>query len=213
MQVSQLQLSVGEKFLIHFSGEKDNIKTEVVGYSDGEFVIIRAPLIPGIRQKVLEKSEIIVRYFNEGTVYGFKSNLINYLSKPEPLLFITYPSNIEIMELRQNRRVSCNIPAKIYIEDKDQQGLILDISIQGCRVFIDGLSKSEINKFGHEEPIYLDLSLLTERENVQIKGVIKNINTQQNSLFLGIQFDSETESLAPISDYLAYVENMLNRIC
>lgn len=212
MKKTQLQLSVGEKFLIHFSGETDNIKTEVVGFSNEDFVIIRAPLKPGIKQKVLDNEEIIVRYFNEGIVYGFKSNLINYLNKPEPLLFITYPSNIEIMELRKNKRVNCNIPAKIYIEDQDYQGLILDISIQGCRIFIDGLKKSEMNKFVQEGPINLDLSLLTEQANVRIKGTIKNINNQQNSVFLGIQFDSQADSLKPVSDYLEYVENMLNRI-
>ncbi len=212
MTRSQLQLSVGEKFLIHFAGETNSIKTEVVGFSNDNYVIVHAPLIPGIRQKALENNEIIVRYFNEGIVYGFKSNLINYLNKPEPLLFITYPNKIEKMELRKNRRVSCNIPAKIYIEDKDYQGLIVDISIQGCRIFIDGLKNSEINNFEQEEPIYLDLSLLTENNNINIKGIIKNITNQKYSVFLGILFDAQTESLNPVSDYLEYVDNMLNTI-
>jgi len=209
MKKNQLLLSVGDKFLIYFSGETNNIKTEVVGYSSESFIIINAPLIPGIRQKVVENKSIIVRYFNEGVVYGFESSLVNYLNKPEPLLFINYPDNIEVMELRKNKRVNCNIPAKVYINNQSYQGLIVDISIQGCRIFIDGLKNSETNKIEKEEPIYLDLSSFTGKNQVQVKGNIKNINIQQNSLFLGAQFDSQAESLKPVSDYLEYVENFL----
>lgn len=212
MKREQLHLGVGEKLLINFPGETDNIKTELIGYSNNNFLIILSPLIPGIRQKVLENREITVRYFSEGTVYGFRSSLITYLSKPEPILFISYPTNVEIMELRKNRRINCNIPAKIYHQDQDYQGLILDISIQGCRIFIDGLKKSEINKFEQDTPIYLVLSMLAEKDNVQIKGIIKNVNNQQNSLFLGIQFDSQSESLKPVSDYLEYAECLLAHV-
>ncbi|MFO8032068.1 MAG: flagellar brake protein [Desulfohalobiaceae bacterium] len=210
MNKNRLQLAVGDRFLIYFSGETSNIRTEVLGYSSENFIIISAPLIPGIRQKALDKRSVIVRYFSDGIVYGFESSLINYLNKPEPLLFITYPDNIEVMELRKNKRVNCNMPAKVYLQDDPYQGLIVDISLEGCRIFIDELKNSEISKIEKEESIYLDLFPLTGEENIQAKGIIKNINAQKSSLFLGIQFDSQTESLKPISDYLAYVENLLN---
>ncbi|OPZ60944.1 MAG: hypothetical protein BWY87_00157 [Deltaproteobacteria bacterium ADurb.Bin510] len=52
---------------------------------------------------------MIVRYLYNGTVYGFQTKLIEYITSPTKLFFLDYPRIIEHHDLRQEKRFPCHL--------------------------------------------------------------------------------------------------------
>jgi len=211
MNQGKINLSVGEKLFIQFSGERNSIKSEVVGFSQENFIIIRSPAIPGIRSKMMEGREIVVKLFSDGTVYGFKSDIINYVFKPDSLLFINYPAYIEKYEVREHSRLLCNLPVDVCIKDVKLQGIISDISIGGCRINIYDITFSVLKNFEIDEKVILYFYLSTETDLVEISGKIKNLTSSMENVSTGIMFQTDDPSHAKVQRYIEYLNRIYNR--
>lgn len=211
MHQAHINVDVGERIILQFSGEKGSMKSEVVGYSFDNYIIIRAPAIPGIRNKVLDGKDVIVKFFFDGIVYGFKSDVLNYVTKPESLLFINYPAYIEKVEIRSHSRILCNLPAAVYIKESNLEGIIFDISKGGCRLNIYNFNYSLVKNFAIEEEVRLNFYLPTDTEPLDIKSRAKNINSSSDNVSIGLQFSENDPSVQKISKYVDYVNRLSNR--
>lgn len=210
MQAGPIPIAVGEKVFIQFSGESGKIKSEVVGFSDDNFILVRFPAIPGIRSKVSEGKTLIVKLFSDGAVYGFKADVINYVSKPEFLLFISYPAYIEKIEVRKHNRILCHMPTEVYINDFHLKGIIFDISKGGCRVNIFDITLSILKHFEVNEEVLLSFYVSTEKENINIVGQIKNITSSMEDVSVGLKFKDDDPAISRVHDYIDYVKSIYN---
>ena len=138
-------IELGTEFQIEIEGITFRLKSTLVGMELGQYLIIKTPSFPSevgnIKQKLFPGIEIVVRYLHKGTVFGFRTQLIEAFFTPRRLLFLEYPKVIEHYDLRSNRRVECIIPAKIILKEKETEGTILDINEKGCRIRYLYLSK------------------------------------------------------------------------
>lgn len=132
-----MDVTIGAAVMMESSGALDRIKCHMVGYLKGEYVVLRLPLVPGIRSRVPEGSMLTFRYLQRGRLLSFRSVVKHYTAMPFSLLFVTYPKRLERHELRREQRFTCNFPAKLVFMQHEYRGLLLDLSSGGCRFFFD----------------------------------------------------------------------------
>jgi hypothetical protein len=204
---NKFSIQIDTPILIAFDTDQENIRTNIVGFSSEEFIILRLPTIPGIRNKILENPQITARYFSEGTIYGFRTSLLNFVNKPAPLMIISYPEYVEKYELRQYRRTECRIPASLYFAEGEYKGIIEDLSFGGCRMSFEQLKYSETQKIVQDLPLIIKFSLFAEQGKLELPGTIRSKTIHRNKLSVGIKFDGEEKLRQPIKQYLDEVES------
>ena len=131
----------GSGFLFDFQKLSLQFQSLLVGIEHGRYLILKAPE-PVINQ-ALEPSEIgelIVKSLYRGTIYAFRSRLINMISHPSKLMFIEYPGKIKHHELRSHKRFRCSVVAQARIDIEERGAVIENISKGGCRCIIETFS-------------------------------------------------------------------------
>ncbi|WP_051142013.1 PilZ domain-containing protein [Paucidesulfovibrio longus] len=132
-----MDISIGAAVMMESSSALDRIKCHMVGFQRDEFVVLKLPLVPGIRSRVPEGAMLTFRYLQRGRLVSFRSVVKHYAATPYSLLFLTYPKRFEQHDLRREQRFTCNFPATLHFLDRDYKGLLLDLSTGGCRFFFD----------------------------------------------------------------------------
>ena len=75
---------------------------------------------------------IVIRYVHKGTVFGFKSRIIHFITTPVKLIFIDYPKKIKNQNFRSHKRIYCHLPASATIADNTVEGPVTGLSKEGC---------------------------------------------------------------------------------
>ena len=128
----------GTRMLLEVAGFQDKLASICVGHIRPRFVVTTAPIVPehnreAVHQMLYPDNTVIVRFLLEGTVMGFSAKIIRSLQVPFPLLFFTYPTRLECLDLRRHRRVPCCIPAETEVGTNATPGMIVDLSLTGCQ--------------------------------------------------------------------------------
>lgn len=135
VQINHVALGVewGMSLAITLKGHAESNKATLVGMERGGYLICNVPSSrgKGIWTTMHKENHIIVRYLHMGIVYGFPYTLIGALEFPFNLLVLSYPEQIETVNLRQHSRIPCLIPAAMRINDHTYKGATIDISMSG----------------------------------------------------------------------------------
>jgi hypothetical protein len=132
-------LAVGSEVLLEIQALKLRIKCVLVGFETGQYIIVRLSakdLIGSFRSELIKSSPLIVRYLYQGAVYGFKPELLNIVSAPAKIFFLSYPSKIEEYVTRERDRFDCVLPAGTMLDNEIIDMVIIDISAEGCQCVI-----------------------------------------------------------------------------
>jgi c-di-GMP-binding flagellar brake protein YcgR len=183
-----LQLQVGQQ-------ERESKVTGVlIGMVPDEYLLIRVPAIPGILDKLSEGNPMVVRYVYAGNIYGFTSTVLAYTHKPTLVVFISYPTSVESMSLRKAKRLQCFFPVKMKIGVEEHRAVIVDISLGGCRIYIEpGAGESLVQGKGRTVSLAFYLTGLAEEQ--AIGGRIQNLKTEGMLAEIGIAFDPQNEAV------------------
>ena len=128
-------MDIGITFRIEIEGAEESISCILIGIDNGKYMIIRTPpphTLGNASHLFLKGNDIYVKYVYKGTIYGFRSKIIDHIDEPFKLLFIEYPEEIESYDFRGNKRVECYLPAFVSIAEHRIEGSITDISKAGC---------------------------------------------------------------------------------
>lgn len=194
---TNLQFQVGSK------GQEFKAAGALVGMISDEYLMVRVPAIPGILNRLNEGEPVTIRYVYAGNVYGFTSRVAAFVQKPALIAFIDYPVSVESMNLRKARRMECLFPAKITAEEIEHKGVILDISLGGCRIWIDNeTGVSPAIDVGRTVGIRFLLTGMTEDQVIDCK--IQNIKKDDRHVEMGLQFDRE--NLTVINNVKLYMD-------
>lgn len=197
-----LHIRQGSRIMLKFPEQEQSIKTQVLGFSRDEFILVRFPYIPGILSKIQIGQDLVARYLYEGTVFGFKAYILNYVKKPVPLLFLDFPVSVEVLDLRQNKRIQCHMPTQVYLKDGEFEAMIVDLSKGGCKVFMQGVKKQLIDEIQIDEFLTLKFYTYPAVQEVQLMGYVKNKTVDKNNITLGVRFDSDGELLQPVMQFI-----------
>ena len=201
-QVKQLELhnylpiSVGTEILVDIVDLKIRLKSELVGIEDEEYLLIKLSHQEpdgGFDDDTITKSPIVIKYAYRGSVYGFKAAVLNIISNPARLVFISYPKEIEEHNVRASSRFDCVLPAEGIFEGTSTELIITDISTNGCRCVIMTalvLNKKKLHEvLNMDSAMELDLQFPGMKEKLRLSGVIKNINKDSEEIMCGVKFE------------------------
>ncbi len=204
-------LEIGIKLLIDFDDLVVPFRSTLVGIEDGKYLILKAPgPIGRIDHDLFKVKNLIVKSLYKGTIYAFRSKLINIVSRPSKLMFIEYPREIEHHELRSHKRFKCNIATQSEASEKEKSGVIKNISKGGCLCIIETFSTDEnLPDELLNGTISFKCHFPGSNGEVNFKGEIRNTIKKPDEIGVGIKFiypDSRDEVKNIINDYIRLIE-------
>jgi c-di-GMP-binding flagellar brake protein YcgR len=205
----ELVLAAGIELFIEIGGVECRLKSSLVGIKPRECFIIDTPRLRGIETKIFGGNKVSVVFLFGGTIYGFKSTILEGIRDPSRLTFISYPQTIECHELRENERVQCCMPAMIKLDSHNQShdGIVIDISSSGCKFSTNKLPKDILHFIQYDTLITITFDLLTSKAHMICDGQIMNIKFSGTNVSLGIKFLNISDTIR--SQLETYVKNVL----
>lgn len=186
--------SIGQFISVEVASEsRFSFKTHLVGCKTGSYLVLEIPSIQeagNVREHLVLDRSLIIRTICErttGDCIGFYSSVLGIVRVPYPVLFASYPQEVETRELRTEKRQTLMIPALMYKNEGGEQmsGHVIDHSSGGCRFEIvvpDDVIKLKANLMHLR---YLDPD--TQREAVRLCRVCSQ-RKLGNRLSIGFAF-------------------------
>lgn len=186
---SALVLSLGTVVVVEPAGMGQRFKTEFIGMERDRYLILRIPRIPGVTDHLFPEKAVTVRFVHEGHVFGFGSEVLWLMNAPFRLLFLRYPEEVEVLNLRGCQRVDCFLPSALKIGEDWLQGVIVNVSCGGCQAVVEERRSKPLPQLGVDDGIMLEFRIPGSEQNLLIGGQAKNINQSERRLYLGIKYD------------------------
>jgi c-di-GMP-binding flagellar brake protein YcgR len=191
------------------------IKGKLIGYDEGQYLIISTSTqnLSDYKSLLSEGQGVIVRTIAEGAAgkcIAFRTTVLLQPSRPKGTVFLTYPKQIESINLRKEARISTMLPVVIMhrsetstdieLDGKTElKGKIIDISSGGCRVLVQWPAGQ---KRIQEVPVYLKVQTGGDLQQAFIKAVIKNQTREDpENVSLGLMFIHD-EALDELTAFL-----------
>ncbi|WP_404340343.1 flagellar brake domain-containing protein [Pseudoalteromonas mariniglutinosa] len=199
-----LDLLPGKLIDIQFNNPVSiRFKLILIGYEAGKYIILKYPAQAGkndYNDILVEGKGAIVRYIVEderGECVAFSTSIVGISYRPEKLLYLAYPKNIESRQLREANRLQTHIPAKLSATgdqaDESQNllhGLIIDISPTGCRFAIPVSTGFLALK---RRQVFVHILSPIDSKIVIISAFIRNNQMKGNRLNVGIEFAADEQ--------------------
>jgi len=185
-----LNIALGTTVHVNLSGLDGQFKSIMIGQEPQKYLMIRLPMLRSILNKLYEGNRVTVRYMYSGSVYGFVSTVLHFITKPSSLLFLAYPKTVEILDLRRSKRVDCFFPGTAKVQEKECTGRIVDISTGGCKFSIDTSGDVRVPLIEVEEDINLSFQLIGNSQLEPVLGKVRSVSRDQGKVVVGIQFDA-----------------------
>jgi len=147
--------------------------------------------------------QIVIRYVLDepfGEVVAFKARVLKVIHSPLPMVITSFPSSLQKLGLRSEKRAISGVPVEVVLdeqENKEVEGLIVDISQHGCKLLIP--FKTVLQVIEADEKITLCVEL-AER-TLLLAARVKNVRIEKDYHAYGMQFD----------DYDNQLERLLER--
>lgn len=208
---SDFCLEIGTHLLIDFDDLVIPFRSTLVGIEKSKYLIVKSPKLFGnVDQELFKIKEMIVKTLYKGTIYAFRSKIIEILPKPSKLMFIEYPNEIEHHELRSHKRYRCNISTETQIQDENCSGVIENISKGGCLCTIETFStEKDVGSALLYNTVPFRCHFPGSKGEISFMGEIRNTHVHNEKMDVGVKFvypnDAE-EIRTIINDYIQLIQ-------
>jgi c-di-GMP-binding flagellar brake protein YcgR len=201
----RISIEIGTQMQIQIEGFASRVKGILVGIETNEYLIIKLPYTSIdwqlLKTKLFKGNQIIVRYLHKGTIFGFQSTVLDVIFTPAKLIFAKYPSIIEEHNIRAYKRVNCFLPAKIKVDEVENEGSIQDISQAGCRYVTKNIKR--LSSLETDKQITITFQFPGVEGSHNLSGKIKNIKKDSDEIGIGIEFVEITPEIqTKITEYI-----------
>ncbi|MDR1359773.1 MAG: flagellar brake protein [Deltaproteobacteria bacterium] len=177
---------------------------EFLGMSHYEFILLRLPSVPGLKDKLIPKTMLEIRFLLEGAVNTFSADIISYSVKPALILYATYPDRLSIMKTRQHHRLPCALPVSLTTASGDAMGIVCDLSQGGCRVCLELTGQSGLRNLAVDDDIVLQMPLSATAAPTGGTSVVRKVEITGSRLAVGLSFnEGQKDFLASVAGYLS----------
>jgi hypothetical protein len=209
----KIPIEIGTAVQIEIEGIDHRFHSVFVGSIPNDFMIFRTPAsghIFSIRTNIFAGQKMVIRFLAGGTVYGFQANLIEAVTSPERLMFVTFPDEMASHNLRLRRRIECFLPANVTINQTEYDGIVIDLNDIGCR-FSTSLAGKETLAGDIVGDVTISLLLPGSEKELKLAGTPRNIDRNGKTINIGIKFlDADDETKNRIRDYVGSLEKALH---
>lgn len=198
-------ISLGTEVTIELEGVEERFKSRLIGVDGDRFLILRTPIsiAAGLMRATMSPGTgLIIRYLHHGTVWGFRSSVIQTMTGRLGVFFVEYPAEVENYDLRSAKRVEARIPARLVAEDETIEGMIVDLSATGARVLFES-DQIKTEPPGPQCAVTLLTRFDTNDEPSRLSCLVRSVHEDSARTSLGVQWqDPSPEVVAAISTYI-----------
>ncbi|MDN4502165.1 flagellar brake protein [Alteromonadaceae bacterium BrNp21-10] len=177
---------------------RDRFKSHLIGTKDGHYMVIEQPdskKYGYIRDQLVDGQPLIVRTICEkttGECLGFRTTVQGISNHPYKLLFISYPDDVQMRELRREKRKGFRIPAAIYLTQNGNhmKGIVTDISAGGCRF---EFKVGETVRGIKQDHIYIELEHPETKDMVEVHSRVCSQRKELNVISIGLAFETHLQ--------------------
>jgi c-di-GMP-binding flagellar brake protein YcgR len=206
-----LNIDIGTPMQLAFETVRYRLKSDFVGMMHQSLLIVSMPpskSVPNATTLYSKGTETIIRFVYQGIAYGFSTTILRALYKPAKLLFLDYPKDIEIYQLRNYERVLCLLPVGLKLtKNETVLGHVTDISKEGCQFSAENdvfYNKHELP--AKENNYSISLRLPGFENTISISCQVMNINQTKEQVKIGLKYVSMSDdSRERLYDFLESV--------
>ena len=198
-----MEIDVGSRVIAEFS-RNDRVQCLYVGMLAPEFLIIKTPMTPGIRDRFAEGLFVQFRCLKEGKILSFGAEVLRYQASPASLVFISYPKDMSEYNLRKEGRIECHFPTEFNLDGAKVSGHIEDISPGGCRFVCKG---KRLPKTHEKAVVNGHFTTLESERRYEFTGVIMAQQISGGVQSVGIKF-RDADLPDGVRARLAHIEEM-----
>lgn len=127
---ARLQMTLGH-------GAQQRISyTELIGYADGEYLIVKTPVENGLTVQMRVEERVILRIFSGMNVFTFTCSVKTIFRSPHFYMHLSFPTDIKAKALRSAIRAKVD-DLPVQINGVSGAGVITDISVTGAGIIAD----------------------------------------------------------------------------
>lgn len=221
VDVDALSIPIGSRVVIEPEGLGEKVKTRFIGMErKSYFIVSLAPVVGEDKlayDYLYKGNPTKIFYTQEGIINGFMSRVILYTTSPFKHLYLEYPTDAEICNLRQSQRTDCHLPSKLTLNGFELPGMICNISATGCGVSVRAqkpklpklteLPELE-NKLQPGAQLQLRFYLTQNIRECNVTCELKNKRKAKNMLLLGMSFaDLDQNTQKRVSEFIDWVSS------
>ncbi len=194
----------GSKLLLEVHGSKERIGCAMVGHDQGAYIACKP--VSGALAKLASGLPVMARCLLDGDVVGFPAKVTGYIAKPFPLIFLSWPQEIERQPLRKAKRVDCYFPGVFLHRGREHKGLIIDLSAGGCRIRFDQLGPEYQKIFQCGDEMKVFFYIFDKDDHYSLDALIQNVSVEKGKLAVGLRFEKiRPEVMGKIEEYVESV--------
>ncbi|MBI2412536.1 MAG: flagellar brake domain-containing protein [Deltaproteobacteria bacterium] len=203
-----IPITVGTELLLELLDLKLKMRGELVGGEHRRYLIVKLPGEDlGFGVESLKGSRMIIRYLFKGSIYGFKSEVVNTLASPSRLAFVAYPEKVEEFKVRNTPRYECILPGSAELGSEAIEIVVIDISLKGCRAIINtGELRDREKALGALDvgkELVVSVQLPGAEERLHFHCEVKNHSRDSERVVVGLLFnESDNRSEGRLSSFL-----------
>ncbi len=205
-----VDIPVGLPLQAQIAGDETRFNCLYLGMKPGEFLILQMPNNNGLKERLVGRCTLVVRFMRHGTVYGFKAMVSGYLLKPRPLIFLGYPASLETLNLRKCERVDTFIEAEGEIGTNLVRGVILDMSANGCKFVIDRTTGMRWPELPPGTTILLKFTLPHSKEYLELDTEVAMLSDESDRAQVGLRFRFSKETQKSQRSLEGFVRHVLS---
>jgi len=177
------------------------VRTEFVGMDGTRCMIFRYPdegKWGALGDGIFKDKTLVARYILEddtGEIIAFKVKVILVTTKPSHLIFTSFPLTMQSHDLRIEPRAQTRIATSMLDAKNDSaicDSLVLDISVNGCRMSINKGASMIKPKLRQVVKMYFAAS---KDKSVFLTGTIMNSKSDEVCLYYGVKFETSKEEV------------------
>ena len=214
LSLDQIKLSIGDTIQLQFKSDVEPSRCFVtlIGYLEGQSVIVTTPVINGSMMLVREGQDFVVRLFSGKTAYAFATMAKRVTNTPYPHLHLAYPKEVRGLVVRSSSRGRINIICHATTEDgRGYAGVARDISIGGALV----AASERIGDVGDALTLKLLVRIRDTEHLLVLNCQIRSVNVsrptadEQATYLHGLSFEGVTSQDTLVISALLY-QNMIS---
>ncbi len=206
---SHLRLVLGATLNLRLLCVNQKYDVKVVGMEEFGYIIVQARLPLDVASRLAQNNQVVGQVIVDGVAYGFRSQVTNRVTRPAPLLFLSYPDSVERVALRSDERVRVSLPAQIHGKFGDHQVMIVDMTNSGCRITARADMKSPLREAQPGEEVLLS-AMLGMGQKFMAPVVARRVEAKNGLVSLGCQFRELTpETSQAVAEYVRSIASYM----
>lgn len=201
--------------LLALETTKSKWSTVLIGSRPGRYLIVEMPKVAGAPVKLDDNTRWSANFISKGAVYSFNTAVIGYTYRLVPLLFLEYPQEVEVANLRTEKRYPVHIPIISEVLDGSDavsakghlKALVVDLSEGGfmmaCPIALEP-----------DTIIGATFHLPKKEPMSDIKAVVRACRGKPGGYFIGLAYSQSNspEVCNRLKDLIINIENMPLRL-